>query len=135
MKPFHLQIVTPEGLLFDGEAESLLVRTGDGDVEIMRGHTDLFASVGIGRARVTVDGKPRTACCSGGFLSVENGEVKLCTITFEFADTIDVDRARAAKERAEQAIAAAKDDRTERLAKAKLMRAITRISVSEKMDK
>ena len=132
MKPFHLQIVTPDGLLFDGDAESLLVRTGDGDVEIMRGHTDLFASVGVGRARIIADGKSRAAFCSGGFLTVENGEVKLCAITFEFADTIDVDRARAAKERAEHAIAVAKDERAERIAKAKLMRAISRISVSEK---
>ena len=132
MNPFHLQIVTPDGLLFDGNAESLLVRTGDGDVEIMRGHTDLFASVGIGRARILADGKARSAFCSGGFLSVEKGEVKLCAITFEFADTIDVDRARAAKERAEHAIAVAKDDKAEQIAKAKLMRAIGRISVSEK---
>ena len=132
MKPFHLQIVTPDGLLFDGEAESLLVRTGDGDVEILCGHTDLFASVGIGRARVIENGKTRTAFCSGGFLSVEAGAVKLCAITFEFADVIDVERAKAAKERAEKAIIAAKDDKTERIAKAKLLRAIGRISVSEK---
>ncbi len=132
MKPFHLQIVTPEGLLFDGEAESLLVRTGDGDVEIMRGHTDLFASVGVGRARIIADGKSRTASCSGGFLSVSGGEVKLCAITFEFADTIDIDRAKAAMERAQQAISAAKDDQTERIAKAKLARALSRISVYEK---
>ena len=132
MKPFHLQIVTPDGLLFDGEVESLLVRTGDGDVEILRGHTDLFASIGVGRARIIEDGKPRAAFCSGGFLSVEGGEVKLCAITFEFADAIDIDRAKAAKERAEHAISVAKDDKAERIAKAKLMRAIGRISVSEK---
>ena len=132
MKPFHLQIVTPDGLLFDGEAESLLVRTGDGDVEILCGHTDLLASVGIGRARVIENGKSRAAFCSGGFLSVEAGEMKLCAITFEFADTIDIERAKAAKERAEKAITAAKDDKTERIAKAKLLRAIGRISVSEK---
>ena len=132
MKPFHLQIVTPEGLLFDGDAESLLVRTGEGDVEIMSGHTDLFASVGVGRARILADGNSRTASCSGGFLSVKGGEVKLCAVTFEFADTIDIGRAKAAMERAERAITAAKDDRSERIAKAKLARALTRISVYEK---
>ncbi len=132
MKPFHLQIVTPEGLLFDGEAESLLVRTGDGDVEIMSGHTDLFASVGVGRARILANGTARTASCSGGMLSVESGEVKLVAVTFEFSDTIDIERARAAAHRAEQAIATAKDARSERIAKAKLMRALSRITVYEK---
>ncbi|MBQ9748442.1 MAG: ATP synthase F1 subunit epsilon [Clostridia bacterium] len=131
MKPFHLQIVTPEGCLFDGEAESLLVRTGDGDVEILRGHTDLFASVGVGRARLIADGKTRMASCSGGMLSVERGEVRLVAVTFEFADTIDINRARAAAERAQHAVTVAHDERTERIAKAKLMRALARISVYE----
>ena len=58
--------------------------------------------------------------------------MKLCAITFEFADTIDIDRAKAAMERAEQAIASAKDDKSERIAKAKLARALARISVYEK---
>ena len=132
MKPFHLQNVTPDGLLFAGDAERLHVRTGEGDVEIMRGHTDMFASVGVGRARILADGQSRMASCSGGFLSVKGGEVKLCAITFEFADTIDIDRAKAAMERAEQAIASAKDDKSERIAKAKLARALARISVYEK---
>ena len=42
MKPFHIEIVTPDGLAYDGEVESLLVRTDDGDVEILCGHTDFF---------------------------------------------------------------------------------------------
>ncbi len=132
MKPFHLQIVTPDGLIFDGEAESLLVRTGDGDVEIMSGHADYFASIGIGRARILAGGAARLASCSGGMLSVESGEVKLVAVTFEFAEMIDIDRARAAAARAERAIASSKNARFERIAKAKLMRALARISVYEK---
>ncbi len=132
MKPFHLQIVTPEGILFEGEAESLLVRTADGDVEILRGHTDLFAPLGTGRARLILEGKERFASCSGGFLSVVSGEVCLAAITFEFADTLDIDRANRARERAEAVLTAAKDAQTERIAKAKLARALTRISVYEK---
>ena len=131
MSSYRLQIVTPDGVLFDGDAESLLVRTGDGDVEILKGHTDLFASVGVGRARLIVGGETRTASCSGGMLSVENGRVTLVAVTFEFSDTIDIDRARKAAERAERAIVAAKDDRSCRIAKMKLARALTRISVYE----
>ena len=40
MNTFHLQIVTPDGLMFDGDAEKLLVRTTEGDVGIMSGHCD-----------------------------------------------------------------------------------------------
>ncbi len=132
MRPFHLQIVTPEGILFDGDAESVIAHTVEGDVEILAGHTELFAPLAIGRARVTAGGKPRVAACSGGFLSVTKGEVKLAAVTFEFADTLDIDRANAAKERAEQALSAVRDAKEERIAKAKLARALTRISVYEK---
>lgn len=130
MKAFHIEIVTPDGIEYKGEVESLLVRTDDGDVEILAGHTDLLASVGVGRARIIVDGKKRFASVNGGFLSVKDGAVRLCAITFEFADQIDVKRAEAAKARAEAAIKSAADDRDERIAKAKLARAASRIKVA-----
>ena len=57
--------------------------------------------------------------------------MKLVTITFEFADQIDKKRAEKAKEDAEAAIKVASDQNQERLAKAKLARAISRINVSE----
>ena len=52
MKSFNLKIVTPDGLCFDSEVESLLVRTDDGDVEFLAGHIDYMASLGTGRARI-----------------------------------------------------------------------------------
>lgn len=129
MKKFHIEIVTPDGLCYDGEIESLLIRTDDGDVEILAGHTDLLAAISIGRARLLIDGKSRFAFANGGFLSVSGGKVRLCAITFEFAENIDIKRAEAAKERAENALKAAKDDRDERIAKAKIARAASRIHI------
>ena len=130
MRAFHIEIVTPDGLDFSGEVESLLVRTDDGDVEILAGHTDLLASVSTGRVRILQNGQSRFASVNGGFLSVSNGKVRLCAITFEFADQIDLKRAEAAKERAESALRSAKDERDERVAKAKLARAASRIKVA-----
>ena len=130
MKEFHLQIVTPDGISFDGMAESLLVRSEMGDVEIMAGHADLFSSLGIGRARIKANGESRIGSAAGGFISVANGEVKLVATTFEFKDTIDLDRARAAKENAEAKLKNAKDEKEITFAKAKLARAINRINVA-----
>ena len=131
MREFHLQIATPDGLVFDGNAEALLVRTDNGDVEILAGHADLFAPVGIGVARVKAGGGVRTASSAGGFISVSRGEVRLVSTTFEFADEIDLDRARTAKEKAEKTIADSSDDKIIRMAKAKLARAINRINAAE----
>ena len=131
MKPFHIEIVTPDGLAYDGEVESLLVRTDDGDVEILCGHTDFFASISTGRARIIADGKSRFASVNGGFVSVQGGKVRLVTITFEFADQIDLNRAKTAKEKAEEALSKAATEREERIAKAKIARAASRIDVAE----
>ena len=129
MKAFPLIIVTPDGLAYEGEVESLLCRTDDGDVEILAGHADYLASVAIGRTRIRVGGIDRFASSSGGFLTVKGGEAKLVLTTFEFADEIDKKRAELAREKAEEAIAKAKSSRDIDVAKAKLRRALNRLSV------
>ena len=131
MRTFHLEIVTLDGSVFDGEVESLLVHTYDGDVEILCGHADFLASLSTGRARLLIDGKPRYASLSGGFVSVSEGVTRVVAITFEFAEDIDVNRAKEAKERAEAALARANGEREELVAKAKLARAVSRINVAE----
>ena len=130
MKEFHLQIVTPDGTSFDGQAESILVRSETGDVEIMAEHADLFASLGIGRARIKTASETKIGSAAGGFISVSRGEVKLIATTFEFKDDIDLERAKASKDIAEQKLKDARTDKEIHLAKAKLQRAINRISVA-----
>ena len=130
MRAFNIEIVTPDGLKFSGEVESFLVRTTEGDIEILAGHTDFLASLATGRARLIIDGKTRVASASGGFLSVKGGKVRMCATTFEFAEEIDLKRAEEAKARAEAALSTARDDREERIVRAKLMRAASRIKVA-----
>ena len=132
MSSFHLQIVTPDGSFFDGEANSVVVRTTGGYVSIYPHHTDYIAALDIGRVVVTKDGEPRHAACGGGFLSVEKGEVRLVATTFDSADEIDVARAEAAKARAEARIAAATEERDIKLARAKLSRALNRLHIAGK---
>ena len=130
MKSFNLKVVTPDGLAFDSEVESLLVRTDDGDVEFLAGHIDYMASLGTGRARIKHNGQDRLASVSGGFVTVKGGEVSLVAITFEFREDIDLERARLAKEEAEAMLASSTDDKTVKLAKAKLQRSLNRIGVA-----
>lgn len=134
MKTFHLQIVTPDGGVFDGQAERLIVRTVTGDVCILPKHINYVTAVGMGEARITVDGKVRRAACIGGMLAVTEGAVKLVATTFEWAEDIDQERAKQAEERARE-ILDAKDRHGQQdmaLAEAKLKRALVRQSVAEK---
>lgn len=129
MKAFSLKIVTPDAPIYDGMAESLLVRTGSGDVEILAGHADLIASVATGRVRIRTESGERIAAASGGFLSVTGGAVSLVCTTFEFGENIDLARAERAKENAEAAIQSRRSDADLDRLRAKLQRALTRIHV------
>ena len=60
MSTFPLKIVTPDGLIYDGEAEKLIVRTSGGDVCILARHMDYVAPLGMGMAIVEANGKRRT---------------------------------------------------------------------------
>lgn len=131
MTPFSLKIVTPDGLIFDGQAEELVVRTTSGDLGILAGHINCVAPLGMGRATVIIDGKRRYAACIGGMVSVVNSEVTLVPTTFEWAESIDAMRAEASQKRAE-AILQKKDasDTELKLAQARLHRALVRKSVA-----
>ena len=131
MSTFHLKISTPDGLEFDGEVERLRVRMIDGDVSLLAHHMDYVSAVGAGEAAiVTADGQTRYAACIGGMLAMIHNEANLIATTFEWADEIDLERAKRAKEVAEARIAAAKEHSKELLlAQAKLQRALIRISV------
>ena len=129
MSTFHLQIVTPDRKVFDGEAQKIILRTVNGDVCILPHHIDYAISLGIGQAFVTdADGNTRQAACNSGMLSVANNEVRVIAVTFEWSDEIDLERAkRAGEEAQEQLQSLEREDQNFALAEAKLKRALTRI--------
>ena len=130
MTPFPLKIVTPDGLIFDGEAEKLIVRSAAGDVAILARHIDYVAPLGMGRAVVEAGGTRRTAACIGGMLSVSGGAVTLVPTTFEWAEEIDLDRVLRSHERAEKVLHDSTASDTDiALAEARLHRALVRKSV------
>ena len=132
MTAFHLKIVTPDGLFFDGDAFSLTVRTVAGDVGILAGHLDLVTALGMGRATVVTDQGTRYAACIGGMLSVEKELVTLVATTFEWAEDIDRERAKSALERAEAKLADTSLSKEEhRLAESAKRRAQVRLSIPQ----
>ncbi|MCQ2418164.1 MAG: ATP synthase F1 subunit epsilon [Clostridia bacterium] len=133
MTKFHLQIVTPDGLIYDGEAERLSVRTIDGEVGILANHIDYVTALGMGEARLLLDGKTRRAACIGGMLSVSKGEVKLVATTFEWAENIDKERAEHAYQKAKAALDEKKLSEADlKITEAKLKRALVRKGVAGK---
>lgn len=132
MNEFDLQIVTPDGLMFEGKARKLIVRTTEGDVGILAKHTNYVAALSIGVARIfTADGE-RKGACAGGMLSVTDGTVRIVASTFEWGEDIDTNRAQRAKEKAEKRLSqSSKSDYEYRLAEIKLKKSLTRLNASK----
>ena len=131
MTPFQLKIVTPDGLIYDGQAEEVVVRSTSGDLGILAGHVNCVAPLGMGRATIIIDGKRRYAACIGGMLSVVDGAVTLVPTTFEWAESIDAARAQLSQERAEKILSSQHSSSTDiQLAEARLHRALVRKSVA-----
>ena len=131
MNTFPLKIVTPDGVQFDGKASQLIVRTTSGDTGILAGHINYVAPLGMGRATVVTEEETRYGACIGGMVSVVSGAVTLVPTTFEWADEIDLDRAKASQSRAETVLADKTSTDTDiLLAKARLKRALVRTGVA-----
>lgn len=136
MSSFPLKIVTPDGLIYDSQAQMVIVRTTTGDMAVMARHINCVCPLGMGQAVIVEeDGKRRTAACIGGMLSVVNGEVSLIPTTFEWADQIDAQRADASRERAEKILNNESSSDTDiRLAEARLKRALIRKGVAQSLS-
>lgn len=131
MTDFPLKIVTSDGLRYDGMAQELIVRTTNGDLGFLAGHINCVAPLGMGRATVVIDGKPRYGACIGGMVSMIDGKVSLVPTTFEWAEDIDLKRAEASGQRAKTILGSKTASDTDlRLAEARLRRALVRQSVA-----
>ena len=133
MKTFPLRIGTPDGRLFEGEAERIVCRSITGELAILAGHSNFCTALGMGEAHVVLpDGTRREAACIGGMLSMMDGVCHLMATTWEWKEDIDAARAQAAKRRAEEMIAkGGLTDKEYKLAEARLKRALVRLGVKE----
>ena len=130
MGSFNLKVLTLDGIIFDGEVESIVARTSVGDVCILKNHIDYVAPIELGRVKInTVDSGEKNGACAGGFLSVSDSHARIVATTFEFAEDIDINRAQIAKEKAEAKL---KNDKSSKIAEIKLKKALLRLEVSQK---
>lgn len=132
MNLYQLQIVTPDGLLYDGNAKKVSLRTMVGNIGIMYGHINFATAIGMGICRVDIDNEiSRYAAAMGGLLAVYNGKVRIVATTFEWAETIDIERAEKAKSNAERIIESNADEEEKELSNIRLRRAEVRLGVAK----
>ena len=131
---FMLEIVTPDRTFFDGEVDMVILRTTEGDMAIMNDHEQMVAPVAIGSIRVRKQGEEnyREASCSGGFITVTYDKTTVVTDSAEWADEIDLNRAKASLQRAQQRLERRDSELDYARALDSLSRATNRIRIVEK---
>lgn len=124
-----VQVVSPERILWTGEADMVTARTIEGgDISFQTGHAPFVGALEIGKVIVRpANADPVLFAVHGGFVEVSNNEVSLLTDVAEATDAIDVERAQAAVAAAKAALAAQPDDSE---AVAALRRAEVRLDVA-----
>ena len=131
---FMLEIVTPDRTFFDGEVDMVILRTTEGDMAIMYDHEQMVAPVAIGSVRIRQQGeeKYREAACSGGFVTVTYDKTTVVTDSAEWADEIDINRAKASLQRAQARLERRDSELDYARALDSLSRATNRIRIAEK---
>jgi F-type H+-transporting ATPase subunit epsilon len=103
MATMRVEVVSPERVLFSGEATMVVTRTlGGGEIAFQPGHAPFLAALTENHTRIYLaDGGRQDVAVGGGFVEVSNNTVSLLCDVAELAGDIDVDRARRAKDAAE----------------------------------
>lgn len=133
MANFKLRVVTPDRIFYDGEATFLLVRTTGGDVGILANHARYVTLLDIGTLKIRTEEGERVAAVAGGFLKTGNNVVTVLTPACEWADEIDVERAKRAADRAKERLLQEKSKREQDMEEIKLKTALNRISIANKL--
>jgi F-type H+-transporting ATPase subunit epsilon len=106
MATMTVELVSPEKVLFSGEATQVITRTlGGGEIAFLPGHAPFLAALVENHTRISlVDGTVLDVAVHGGFVQVSGDTVSILSDVAELADDIDRPRAMSAKERAEDAL-------------------------------
>jgi len=128
-----LEIVTPEKTVFNGGVEEVTIPGVEGEFGVLMGHESLLSAVKFGELNFTKDNKKSYYAVNTGYTEVTAQKVTILVESCEKAEDIDVDRAKRAKERAEQNLSKlTKDDPDFEKIKDALARAEARIKVAER---
>ena len=126
---FTVEIITPDRIFYHGEATMIEFNTVEGEIGVFKDHIPLTTVLAPGIVTITEQEGAKKAAVHAGFAEILGDKVTLLAEVAEWPDEIDVERAEAAKERAEKRLRE-KSPRTDIVrAEAALQRSIARISV------
>ena len=124
----QVELVSPERILFSGEATSVTARSAGGDIAFLTGHAPFIGALEICVVKIiTEGGAEQFFAVHGGFVEVSDDRVTILSDVAELAEDVDVSRAERARDKAQEELRANPDDEE---AEAALKRAEIRIEVA-----
>lgn len=130
---FNLQIVTPESEIFNEAVDAITLPGSEGSFGVLRGHAPLIAALEPGLVKVTDSHlQERRLFVGGGFFQVSNDQAMLLADSAEWAQDINLERAREAEARAKGRLEGKLEDETlqRERAETSLKRAKARLRVA-----
>ncbi len=128
-----LQIVTPERVIFSDKVEEVTLPGTEGEFGVLLGHASLLSSLKFGELNFTKNNQKTYFAINAGYVEVTPEKVTVLVETAEQSDVIDKQRAKKAKEIAEQKLAKlTKDDEEYEGVKKALERADVRLKIAER---
>jgi F-type H+-transporting ATPase subunit epsilon len=103
--PIQCDIITQERTVYSEQADYVSLPGTEGIMGILPSHAPLLTALAYGEVMVRKDGDEQYFAIGGGFAEVRPDQVIILADSAESADEIDIERARQARERAEQAMA------------------------------
>ena len=132
-RSFHLEIRTPEQLIYEGDVTSVQAPGVEGNFQILAGHIPFLTALDVGEIRVSESETPQLMATSGGVFEVLRTGVTVLVETAEWASEIDVSRAESALDRAQTQLKENAPDLNRPRAEAALARAKNRIKVASNL--
>lgn len=129
---YPLKFVTPDKVLFDGEAISLIAPGGEGYMEILSHHAPIITTLTTGKITITDSSKEKHIfAISGGVMDVVGNKVRLLCDSAEKVSEIDPKRAEAAYQRAKKLLESPGQDTDVARARSALQRAEMRLKIHQ----
>jgi len=131
-KKIKLKIISPERVVFEDEVDELITEGTCGKFGILPDHVPFMTPVAIGVTKVVQDGKEEFIATQGGTFQVIENEAIMLTNGAELSGEIDVQRAEAAKERAENRLISKSEEVDVARANIAFAKAIARLKAANK---
>lgn len=127
---FELKIIEPDGMFFEGESDFLEFTSVEGQMGVYKNHIPLTTILEPCVIRIYKDGQKRKAAVLGGFIEIQKEKITILAEDAEWPEEIDVKRAEAAKQRAEERLRKKEAGLDVVRAEAALKRAMTRLNAA-----